>query len=298
MRKRHRSKSLNWFFVLFEWNKVLCLQENDRTILIEQFRETSNELNRAKLTVTQMESEVNSLRGEIQSRDSEMKRLLDRAQFLEKELEKVGENAAEFVCWTFVFVSANFSQSRIRNSTFESESFGATKRRFDKKTSGRQNEFWKRDRKSSRFEFDDRSEKRTTRSSIVESRNRKRTNPIGQRRSEDPDRCSQESAEQRTIDEPKSQRNHQFAARERVSARHSLPRTRFRPSVSERSRQLVRFENVSLSNKIRKTFLDKSLFSFSQNQNKEIAALRTSVVNLESENKRLKSLLTSERYER
>ena len=39
-------------------------------------------------------------------------------------------------------------------------------------------------------------------------------------------------------------------------------------------------------------------FDFRQKQSKEIAQLRTAVINLETDNKRLKSLLTSERYER
>jgi hypothetical protein len=44
-------------------------------------------------------------------------------------------------------------------------------------------------------------------------------------------------------------------------------------------------------------FFDEN-FIFRQTQGKEIAALRTQIIGLETDNKRLKSLLTNERYER
>ncbi len=41
-----------------------------------------------------------------------------------------------------------------------------------------------------------------------------------------------------------------------------------------------------------------NILHFRQTQNKEIATLRTQIIGLETDNKRLKSLLNSERYER
>ena len=66
-----------------------CLQENDRTTLFEQYRDATNELSRAKMTLTDMESQVANLREELQLKSSDTKRLAERNDYLERELQQV-----------------------------------------------------------------------------------------------------------------------------------------------------------------------------------------------------------------
>ncbi len=74
-------------------NRILfCLsQENDRTTLFEQYREATNELSHAKLTLADIESQAANLQQELQIKSADMKRLTERIDYLERELQQVKE---------------------------------------------------------------------------------------------------------------------------------------------------------------------------------------------------------------
>jgi chaperonin cofactor prefoldin len=71
-------------------------QENDRTILFEQYRETSNELSRANMTLTDMETQANNLIQELQIKSNDIKRLTERIDYLERDLQQVEKSINEF----------------------------------------------------------------------------------------------------------------------------------------------------------------------------------------------------------
>ena len=71
-------------------------QENDRTILHEQYREASNELSRARMTLTDMETQANNLIQELQIKSSDIRRLTERIDFLERDLQQVNTKRVHF----------------------------------------------------------------------------------------------------------------------------------------------------------------------------------------------------------
>ena len=101
-------------------------QENDRTCLLEQYRESSNELSRAKILLTDMESQVGDLKQELQIGATESKRVTDRLEYLERELHKVRSRRVATSLDDRSIILARISRSRIRNSTVEHESFSPT----------------------------------------------------------------------------------------------------------------------------------------------------------------------------
>ncbi|CAF1321737.1 unnamed protein product [Adineta ricciae] len=67
-------------------DNIIAQKENDRTTLIEQYREASNELSRAKLTLADIESHANDLKQELQTKSADIKRLTERINFLERDV--------------------------------------------------------------------------------------------------------------------------------------------------------------------------------------------------------------------
>ncbi|CAF1148783.1 unnamed protein product [Adineta steineri] len=67
---------------------VISQKENDRTTLFEQYREATNELSRAKLTLADIESQAANLRQELHIKSADMKRLAERTDYLERELQQ------------------------------------------------------------------------------------------------------------------------------------------------------------------------------------------------------------------
>ncbi|CAF1065645.1 unnamed protein product [Adineta steineri] len=67
---------------------VISQKENDRTSLFEQYREATNELSRAKLTLADIESQAANLRQELHIKSADMKRLAERTDYLERELQQ------------------------------------------------------------------------------------------------------------------------------------------------------------------------------------------------------------------
>lgn len=68
---------------------MFFFQENDRTALFEQYRDATNELSRAKLTLSDMESQAANLKQELLIKSADMKRLAERIEYLERELQQV-----------------------------------------------------------------------------------------------------------------------------------------------------------------------------------------------------------------
>ncbi|CAF2954853.1 unnamed protein product [Rotaria sp. Silwood2] len=67
---------------------VITQKENDRTTLFEQYREATNELSHAKLTLADIESQAANLKQELLIKSSDMKRLAERIEYLERELQQ------------------------------------------------------------------------------------------------------------------------------------------------------------------------------------------------------------------
>lgn len=65
------------------------VQENDRTALVEQYRDATNELSRAKMTLVDLETLANNLRQDLQMKSNDNKRLLERIDYLERDLQQV-----------------------------------------------------------------------------------------------------------------------------------------------------------------------------------------------------------------
>jgi len=114
LRKCHRSKSL--IFIQFKQQQktqIVFFKENDRTILVEQYREASNDLSRTKITLTDLESQVNNLRQELQIKAADNKRLAEHVDYLERELQKVVSVNIKNLFRNFSLASACSSWPRI-----------------------------------------------------------------------------------------------------------------------------------------------------------------------------------------
>lgn len=85
-------------------------KENDRTALVEQYREATNELSRAKMTLVDLETLATNLTQELQMKSSENKRLTERIDYLERDLRQVKSFLFSF---SFSFSSAISRGSRI-----------------------------------------------------------------------------------------------------------------------------------------------------------------------------------------
>ena len=88
MRKCYCAKGKKNFLSssLIECRRV---QENDRTALVEQYRDATNELSRAKMTLVDLETLANNLRQDLQMKSNDNKRLLERIDYLERDLQQV-----------------------------------------------------------------------------------------------------------------------------------------------------------------------------------------------------------------
>lgn len=64
-------------------------QEQERSDLLEQYRKLSLEAEQYQTTSHQLESEGSNLRLEIMTRDSELRRLHDKVDNLEREIQEV-----------------------------------------------------------------------------------------------------------------------------------------------------------------------------------------------------------------
>lgn len=72
-------------------------KENDRTALVEQYREATNELSRAKMTLVDLETLANNLNQELQMKSSDNKRLTERIDYLERDVQQVKTNKSSFL---------------------------------------------------------------------------------------------------------------------------------------------------------------------------------------------------------
>ncbi|CAF0894547.1 unnamed protein product [Rotaria sp. Silwood1] len=67
---------------------VITQKENDRTTLFEQYRDATNQLSRAQLTLTDMESQAANLKQELLIKSADLKRFAERIEYLERELQQ------------------------------------------------------------------------------------------------------------------------------------------------------------------------------------------------------------------
>ncbi len=64
-------------------------KEHDRSALLDQYREATNELSKMKMTLNQFETELSNLRIELQMKHAENKRLRERIDSVEKDNQQV-----------------------------------------------------------------------------------------------------------------------------------------------------------------------------------------------------------------
>lgn len=71
-------------------NCHFCVQENERTDLLDQYRALSAEAEQYQTSTHQLESEGSNLRLELMTKDSELRRARDKLDNLEREIQEVG----------------------------------------------------------------------------------------------------------------------------------------------------------------------------------------------------------------
>ncbi|CAF3705141.1 unnamed protein product [Rotaria socialis] len=75
---------------------IIAQKENDRSALVEQYREASNGLSRAQITLADMESQANNLKQELQIKVADIKRLAERIDYLERDLQQHASVGQEY----------------------------------------------------------------------------------------------------------------------------------------------------------------------------------------------------------
>ena len=86
------------------------VQENDRTTLFEQYRDATNELSRARMTLTDVESQVANLRQELQIKSADNKRFTERIEYLERELQQVKHHSLSLSLHLLLFQHTSVGQ--------------------------------------------------------------------------------------------------------------------------------------------------------------------------------------------
>ena len=75
------------------------MQETERSDLLEQYRSLSLEAERFETATHQLESEGSNLRLEMMTRDSEIRRLADKVDMLERDIQEVGVVCRTWIWW-------------------------------------------------------------------------------------------------------------------------------------------------------------------------------------------------------
>jgi chromosome segregation ATPase len=272
--------------------------------LSEQYRQTSNDLTRAKLTLADMETQINELQHDLQVRMDDTQRVNERIGYLENELQKVrAEQRRRSLltcrrCRSLQHISlgqeyeiqlANLNRSLQRdeeaiqklqadklsysselvnirdlNSTLETKKDQAVRQLSSKEIDNEQLESTVADMRIEinmlRTQINNEKAMVANLEGIISSLQKK------------------ESRSEIDIQECKSDLR---LARERVE-----------------QGDLKMFVSTRTMSADGDSSICSSLTCSRQTQSKEIAKLRTQVINLDTDNQRLKSLLSSERYER
>lgn len=76
---------------LSKTQEIINQKEQERNNLLEQYRSLNTELNSSKLTLNSLESDCNNLQIEVQMKNNDNKRLRERQEILERDLQQVSE---------------------------------------------------------------------------------------------------------------------------------------------------------------------------------------------------------------
>ena len=77
----------------------LCMQEGERSDLLEQYRSLSMEAERYETQAHQLESEGSNLRLEVMTKDSEIRRLLERIDSMDRQIQQVRGHRGQGHSW-------------------------------------------------------------------------------------------------------------------------------------------------------------------------------------------------------
>ncbi|UJR10612.1 hypothetical protein I4U23_014809 [Adineta vaga] len=240
---------------------VITQKENDRTTLFEQYREATNELSRAKLTLADIESQAAGLRQELQIKSSDMKRFTERIDYLERELQQHISVGHEYEIQL-----SNMNRSLQRNEEIIKR-LQADKQNYASEISNIRDL-----------------------NSTVETKKEQIIRELTGREIENEQLQAAVSDMKLEIDMLHTQINNEKAmvrsleeiiGSSREKEFQSQMQTQEKDSDLQLARERANINDVKI-----------------QSQGKEIAALRAQIIGLESDNDRLKRQLTSERFER
>ncbi|CAF0892256.1 unnamed protein product [Rotaria sordida] len=239
---------------------VIAQKENDRTTLVEQYRDASNELSRVQITLTDLETQANNLKQELHIKIADLKRLTERIDYLERELQHHVSIGKEYEIQL-----TNMNHSLQRNE-----------------------EMIKRLHTDKQNLSNDIANIRDL-NSTIENKREQFIRQLTSKEIENEQLQAAISDMKIEIDMLRTQLNNEKAVV------HSLEE--LITSLREKEYQI----QIQSQEKNTDLHFAKDRANISdikvQNQSKEIAALRTQIIALETDNRRLRSLLTNERYE-
>ncbi|CAF2382398.1 unnamed protein product [Rotaria sp. Silwood2] len=241
--------------------KEITQKENDRTTLVEQYREASNELSRAQMILADLETQANNLKQELQRKTGDIKQLKEHIDYLERDLQQHLSVGKEYEAQL-----SNMNRSLQRNEEI------IKKLQTDKQNLS--NDFASiRDLNST---IENKKEQLIRQLTSKEIDNEQLQSAISDMKIE--------------IDMLRTQLNNEKAVVQSLEELiTSLREKEFQTQLEAKEKNT----DLHLA-KDRANMNDLKI----QSQSKEIAALRTQIIGLETDNKRLRSLLTNERYER
>ncbi|CAF5138800.1 unnamed protein product, partial [Rotaria sp. Silwood1] len=235
--------------------------ENDRTTLVEQYREAINELSRAQRTLDDLETQANNLKQELQIKTADIKRLTAHIDYLERDLQQHVSVGKEYEMQL-----SNMSRSLQRSEEL------IKKLQTDRQNLS--NDF------SNVRDFN----------STIENKKEQLIRELTARDLENEQLQSAISDMKIEIDMLRTQLHNEKAVVQSLEELiTSLRDKEFQTQLHAQEKNT----DLHLA-KDRANMNDLKI----QSQSKEIAALRTEIIGLETDNKRLRSLLTNERYER
>ncbi|CAF3356594.1 unnamed protein product [Rotaria sp. Silwood1] len=240
---------------------VITQKENDRTTLVEQYREAINELSRAQRTLDDLETQANNLKQELQIKTADIKRLTAHIDYLERDLQQHVSVGKEYEMQL-----SNMSRSLQRSEEL------IKKLQTDRQNLS--NDF------SNVRDFN----------STIENKKEQLIRELTARDLENEQLQSAISDMKIEIDMLRTQLHNEKAVVQSLEELiTSLRDKEFQTQLHAQEKNT----DLHLA-KDRANMNDLKI----QSQSKEIAALRTEIIGLETDNKRLRSLLTNERYER
>ncbi|CAF1050976.1 unnamed protein product [Didymodactylos carnosus] len=240
---------------------LITQKEHDRNSLVEQYREASGQLNQMKMTIAELEAETSNRKQELNMKTSDLKRLNERIEYLERELQQQLSIGQEYEIQL-----SNLNRSLQRNEDII--------KKLQNEKQGYADEIGNIKDFNSTLEM--KKEQMTRHLTGKEIENEQLQSAVSDMKIEIEmlrNQIQNEKAMVRSLEDLiGSTRDKEF---------------QLQLQSQEKESELQLFKDRVNMNDMKV-----------QNQNKEIASLRTQVISLETDNERLKRQLTSERFER